>query len=117
MNDEQERLKRLRDRQLTDRDPLVKQKKFQSTSAQKAKRASGKKLSLAEEWRTIPNVIRSPLIGLLVGIIIVIILPMVWASQWAFWVGIGVTVLLIVIGAMTGNALDIRDRLRDSIKH
>lgn len=117
MNDEQERLKRIRDRQLADRDPLVKQKKFQSTSAQKAKRASGKKLSLGEEWRMIPNIIRSPLIGLLIGIVVIIVLPMVWVSQWAFWAGICVTVLLIVIGAMIGNALDIRDRLRDSIKH
>ena len=117
MNNEQDRLKRLRDRQLADRDPLVKQNKFQSASAQKAKRASGKKLSLTEEWRTIPNIIRSPLIGLLIGIGIVIVLPMVWVSPLAFWVGIGATVLLIVFGAMLGNALDIRDRLKDSLKH
>ena len=117
MNNEQERLKRLRDRQLADRDPLVKQKKFQSTSAQKARRASGKKLSLSEEWRLIPNVIRSPLIGLLVGIGIVIVLPMVWISEWAFWVGVGATVILIIFGLVVGNALDIRERLKDSIKH
>jgi len=65
----------------------------------------------------IPNVIRSPLMGLLVGVGIIIVLPMVWVSEWSFWVGVGATVLLIVIGAMIGNALDIRDRLRDSIKH
>jgi hypothetical protein len=117
MNNEQERLKRLRDRQLADRDPLVKQKKFQSTSAQKARRASGKKLSLLEEWRMIPNIIRSPLIGLLVGLVIIIVLPMVWVSQWAFWTGVGATVFLILIGLVTGNALDIRDRLKDSLKH
>jgi len=40
MDNEQERLKRLRDRQLADRDPLVKQKKFQSTSAQYSRRSS-----------------------------------------------------------------------------
>ena len=117
MDNEQERLKRLRERQLADRDPLVKQRKFQSTSAQKAKRASGKKLSLAEEWRTIPNIIRSPLIGLLIGVGVTIVLPMVWLSPWAFWVGIGVIVMLIVFGAMVGNALDIRERLKDSLKH
>lgn len=117
MNDEQERLKRLRDRQLADRDPLVKQKQFQSTSAQKARKASGKKISLREEWRTIPSVIRTPLIGLLIGLGVIVLLPTVWASPWAFWAGVGVTVALIVIGAMVGNALDIRDRLKDSLKH
>ena len=117
MNDELERLKRLRERQLADRDPLVKQNKFQSTSAQKARRASGKKISLGEEWRTIPNLYRSPLIGFFLGVGVTIVLPMFWKSTWAFWAGVGVTVLLIVLGAMLGNALDIRDRLKDSLKH
>jgi hypothetical protein len=117
MNDEQERLKRLRDRQLADRDPLVKQNQFQTTSAQKAKRASQKKFSLAEEWRVIPHVIREPLIALLVGLVLIIVLPNLWISPWAFWTAAGVTFLLCLIGAMVGNALDIRDRLRDSLKH
>jgi hypothetical protein len=117
MNDEQERLKRLRDRQLADRDPLVKQKHFQSTSAKKARKASGKKLSLKEEWRTIPNVIRTPFVGLLIGLGVIIFLPMVWDSPWAFWGGVIVTVLLISIGVMVGSALDIRERLKDSLKH
>lgn len=116
MNDEQDRLKRLRDRQLAERDPLVKQKNFQRTSAQNAKRASGKKLSLTEEWRTIPNVIRSPLIGFFLGAGATILLPMFWESTWAFWVGAGATVLLIAFGALLGNALDSRDRLKDSLK-
>ena len=117
MNNEQERLKRLRERQLADRDPLVKQKDFQRTSAGKARKAGGKKLSLGEEWRTIPNVYRSALIGFLIGVGVIIILPMLWNSSWAFWVGLGATVLLIVFGAVVGNALDIRERLKDSLKH
>jgi len=35
---ELERLKRLRERQLTDRDPLVKQRQFQRSSAQREKK-------------------------------------------------------------------------------
>lgn len=117
MSNEQERLKRLRERQLADRDPLVKQTNFQRASAGKARRASGKKLSLVEEWRMIPNVYRSALTGFIIGIVLIVVLPMVWASSWAFWAGAGATVLLIIIGAMIGNALDIRDRLKDSLKH
>ena len=117
MSNEQERLKRLRERQLTDRDPLVKQKQFQRSSAQKERKALSKRMSLAEEWRTIPHVYRSPLIGLLVGVAVTIILPMVWNSSWAFWVGVIVTVALIMFGVITGQALDVREKLKDSIKH
>ena len=117
MSNEQERLKRLRERQLTDRDPLVKQKQFQRTAAQKEHKARSKRTSLAEEWRMIPHVYRTPLISLLIGIAIIIVLPMIWNSSWAFWVGVIATVILIVIGVITGQAFDLRENLKDSIKH
>jgi hypothetical protein len=117
MSDEQERLKRLRERQLTDRDPLVKQRQFQRVAAQKEQRARAKKYSLGEAWRTIPHVYRSPIVGFLVGAGITFVLPMAWNSPWAFWVGVIATVGLIIFGLVTGQALDIRENLKDSIKH
>ncbi|MEW5938370.1 MAG: hypothetical protein AB1750_01800 [Chloroflexota bacterium] len=117
MSNEQERLRKLRERQLTDRDPLVKQRQFQRASAQKERKARAKGTSLGEEWRMIPHVYRSPLIGFLVGAGITIALILLWDSSWAFWVGVGATVLLIVFGLVTGQALDIRENLKDSIKH
>jgi Flp pilus assembly protein TadB len=117
MSKEQERLKRLRERQLTDRDPLVKQRDFQRTTAQKERKASKKRYTLGEAWRTIPNIYRSTFIGLILGLGVMFVLPMLWKSEWAFWVAVGVAVFAIFIGLLAGRAQDIRDELRDSIKH
>jgi hypothetical protein len=117
MSNEQERLKRLRERQLTDRDPLVKQRQFQHTTAQKERKARGKRYTFGEAWRTIPNIYRSPFIGLLVGAAVVFILPSLWKSEWAIWVALGATVFFILIGLVVGRAQDIRENLKDAIKH
>ena len=117
MSKEQERLKRLRERQLTDRDPLVKQREFQRTTAQKERKASKKRYTLGEAWRTIPHIYRSPFIGLVFGVGVMVVLPTLWDSEWAFWVAVGVTVFAIMLGLLTGRAQDIRDELRDAIKH
>lgn len=117
MSNEQDRLKRLRERQLTDRDPLVKQRQLQKTTAQKERKASKKRYSLGEAWRTIPHIYRSPFIGLVIGLAVMFILPILWISEWAFWAGLGVTVFAVMLGLMAGRAQDIRDELRDSIKH
>lgn len=117
MNREQDRLKQLRDRQLTDRDPLVKQRKFQQSSAQKEKRVRARGYSLREAWLTIPAIYRSPMIGLLLGLGVMFVLPYFWDSSWAFWVGLGAVFFFILIGILTGRAQDIRDNLKDAIKH
>jgi len=117
MSNEQERLKKLRERQLTDRDPLVKQKQFQKTTAQKERKARRKRYTLGEAWRTIPHVYRSPFIGLLLGLVAIIVIPALWNSSWAFWVGIGATVFFIFMGMFIGHAQDIRENLKDALKH
>lgn len=117
MSDEQERLKRLRDRQLVDRDPKIKQNQVQSTITQRERKARSKRYTLGEAWRTIPHIYRSPLIGFLIGVCITLLLPFVWNSSWAFWVGLIATVLLIIIGLVVGQALDVREDLKDFSKH
>lgn len=117
MNNEQERLKRLRERQLTDRDPLMKQKQFQRTSAQKERKVRSKHYTLGQAWRTIPNVYRSPFIALLLGLVVLFVLPLFWDSSWSFWVGLGVTVFFVLIGFLLGRAQDIREELKDAIRH
>jgi hypothetical protein len=116
-NNEQERIKRLRERQLTERDPLVKQRQFQRTTAQKERKARRKHYTLGEAWRTIPHVYRSPFIGLLLGVAAMVVIPAVWDSPWSFWIAAGMTVFFVFLGIVTGSAQDIRDNLRDSIKH
>jgi len=117
MSNEQDRLKRLRERQLTDRDPLVKQKQFQQTTAQKERKERGKRYTLGDAWRTIPNIYRSPFIGLLLGLVAMFAIPAVWDSPWAFWAAFGATVFFVFIGILMGRAQDIRENLKDSLKH
>lgn len=117
MNREQERLKRLREHQLTDRDPLVKQRQFQRTAAQKERKARSKRYTLRDAWQTIPFIYRSPVIGLLLGLIVLLVLPYFWVSPWAFWVGLGATFFFVMVGILTGRAQDLRDNLKDALKH
>ncbi len=112
---EAERLKRLRQRQLTDRDPLVKQRQFQHSSVIKEKRMR-KAFSLKEAWNDIPHIIKSPLYGLLIGVIVTAVLPSVWKSSYAVIAGTGATILFIIFGVIVGNTLDLRDEIRDQIK-
>jgi hypothetical protein len=114
---EQEQLRQLRERQLTDRDPLVKQRQFQHTAAQKERKALGKRYTLGEAWRTIPHIYRSPFIGLLLGLVILLILPSLWDSPWAFWAGLGATLFLVLVGVLTGRAQDVQENLKDALKH
>jgi hypothetical protein len=117
MSKEQERLKRLRESQLTDRDPLVKQRQFQRTSAQKERKARGKRYTLGQAWRTIPHIYRSPFIGLLLGLVVLLVLPSLWDSSWAFWVGLGATFFFVLVGFFTGRAEDSHDDMEDALKH
>jgi len=116
-NNEQDRLKRLRERQLTDRDPLVKQRQLQRTTAQRERKVARKHLTLGEVWGTLPNIYKSPFYGLLLGLLAMILLPILWVSPWAFWVALGATVFFVLLGALTGRAQDLRDELRDISKH
>ena len=114
-DNEQERLKRLRERQLADRDPLVKQRKHQQMYTAKARRMR-KSFKLSEAWADIPHIIRMPIYGLILGLAITFILPILWVSPYAFWAGLLAAVLLIVFGLIVGNALDIRDRIKENLK-
>jgi small-conductance mechanosensitive channel len=112
---ESERLKRLRQKQLADRDPLVKQRQFQRNSVIKEKRMR-KPFSFKKAWGDIPHSIRMPFYGLLIGVLVIVILPGFWQSPYAIFAGAGFTLLLIIFGFITGNSLDLRDNIRKHIK-
>jgi len=110
-NQEQERLKRLRDRQLSDRDPLVKQRNFQRTSAQKERRAR-KPYSLAKMWSDIPHVWKGCFYGIVLGTAVFIVLPVFWVSPWALPCSASTIVIFAILGIIFGRAFDARDEIR-----
>jgi uncharacterized membrane protein YraQ (UPF0718 family) len=115
-NQEQERLKRLREQQLQARDPMVKQRNIQRNISVKEKKLR-KKFSLIGAWRDFPKVVRMPILALLIGGAITIILPSLWDSPYATIAGAGVTVVMILFAVVLGNALDLRDEIKDHMKH
>jgi len=112
---EQARLRRLRERQIADRDPLVKQRKIQREISTKTKRMR-KPFKLSGAWKDFPHVIRTPIYGLLLGVIVFFALPKFWASPNAAWVAIIVTVLLVLFGFILGGSLDWRDSLKNDLR-
>jgi hypothetical protein len=112
---ETERLKKLRQKQLTDRDPLVKQRQFQRNSAIKEKRMR-KPFSLKKAWNDIPHIIKSPFYGLIAGVLVIVILPNFWQSPYAIFAGAGATIFFIIFGVITGSSLDLRDEIQDHVK-
>jgi hypothetical protein len=111
-----ERLKRLRDKQLNARDPLVKQRQFQHSSSVKEIRMrkpfSFKKAPVED----IPHIVKMPFYGLLLGIVVLVILPNLWISKWAVIVAAGLTLGFIIFGVVMGSSLDLRDDIRRHIK-
>ncbi len=114
-NQEQERLKRLREKQLQARDPLVKQRNFQHSSAVKEKRMR-KPFSMSKAWKDIPHIIKAPFYALILGVILVFVLPMLWDSPYAVIAAAGATLMFIIFGVVFGSSLDLRDEIKDHIK-
>ena len=112
---EQERLRQLRERQLADRDPHVKQRQFQRTSAQQARRAR-KPVTLAGMWREIPNTWKGFFYGALLGTLILIVLPLFWFTTWAIVIAVAAIVIFGLFGVVLGRALDTRDNINDLMR-
>ncbi len=110
-NDEVERLKRLRDRQLAARDPHNKQRKIQRTVTRKYR--ARKRVTFKELFGDIPHKWRGILYGFLGGLIAWIVLAVVFQEEWVDYVGILLIVVLTLFGFIFGVALDTRDNLRD----
>jgi len=108
---EEERLRRLRERQLSDRDPLVKQRRHQRTSAVRTRKAI-RSFSFGESLSAIPHIWKSAFIGLILGLAVVFLLPLVWDSPYALLIGILAAAICTIFGVITGNALDLRDDIK-----
>ncbi len=114
-NQEQERLKRLREKQLSARDPHVKQRQFQRTTAER-ERNRDRSYTLVDFWRDIPLVIRYALGGFLLAVVIVIFLPFFWESEWRSTVSLLIVVALTAFGGVVGNAVTTRENIKNLMR-
>lgn len=112
---ESERLKRLRERQLADRDPLVKQRNFQRSSSVKEKRMR-KPFSFSGAWKDIPCIIKYPLYSLPLGLALVFFLPSLWVSPYSTIAALAAAAIILIFALILGNSIDLRNEIKDNIK-
>ena len=116
VNDQElERLRRLRQSQLADRDPLVKQRQFQRSSAQREKRIK-KPYSLGKMWKDIPHAWKGFFYGLVLGTVVLLIVPMLWVSPWAIPCSAAAIVVFMIFGLAVGRAIDTRENIKDLMR-
>jgi hypothetical protein len=111
---EQERLMRLRERQLSVRDPQEKQRKFNQMASERERNRDDSE-SLGEMWATIPSVWKWGLFGLVVGLLLIAILPRYWVSPWATPVSIIAAIALLAVSIIIGRAIDLRDAIKKQL--
>lgn len=109
---ELERLKRLRERQLADRDPHVKDRQFQRMSAAREKKIGKQSYSLKRMWGDIPHVWKGLFYGLVLGTLVFIVLPFFWTSSWVFPCSLAAIIFFAIFGAVVGNAVDAREEIK-----
>lgn len=112
---ELERLKRLRERQLADRDPHIKQRQFQRISAQRERRYR-KPYSLGKMWQDIPHAWKGFFYGAVLGTTVLLVLPLFWVSAWAIPCSAGAIVLFSIFGVLLGRAIDSRENIKDLMR-
>lgn len=112
---EQERLRRLRDRQLATRDPLIKQRRLDRTISQRH-RSARQPLSLRRIWAEIPHWARGTMYGMLGGALVTAVLPLLWPSTWSVVIGLASVAVLAIVGFFFGRAADTRDEIKDLMR-
>jgi hypothetical protein len=102
-NDELERIKRIRERQLQDRDPRARDRVFHG---QLSSRRRGKKLTLQNvikdfqaKWTWMAG-------GAIIGIVLAVLLNLVLQATWAQYAGYFIVLFCIVLGRVFGAIRD-----------
>ena len=110
-----ERLKRIRDRQLSARDPGKKQRKIQQTITHKHRRAS-QPFSMGRMIAEVPKRWTGAFIGLVFGVIAVIVLPLIMDPTQGTVLGFGLMGFIALMGFLVGRARDAMDDITDLIR-
>jgi len=111
-NEELERLKRLRQKQLQARDPLAKQRKIERKVAAR-RRGTREKVTFKSMITDVPYRWRGAILGAVLGIVVSVVLPSLVDASWVEWIGLLAVLALALLGFMFGRAFDSRDELRD----
>lgn len=109
--DERERLRRLRDRQLQTRNPKKADARTMRYVAQRRGRRQ-KKITLADMVRELPHRWRGLFLGAIIGMFIWLVLTVLAEGAWVDPVGLACIAVVALLGFVMGQAFDARDELK-----
>lgn len=110
-NDEVDRLKRIRDRQLADRDPSGKRRGYTNTYSRQ--RSARQPLTLKSAVNTFSNKLKGLFMGIVLGVITWIVLSLLVTAPWVDWAGLAAILAFAGAGVLVGASFDWRDNLRN----
>jgi hypothetical protein len=109
---EVERIMRIRQQQLEGRDPHAKQRETDRRVAAR-RRKMRKQVSYLDIITDVPRKWQGIVLGLMFGVVIWIGLFLLVEASWVDMAGVAAMVVLAIVGFFFGQALDVRDELRD----
>ena len=105
-NDELERIKRIRDQQISQRDPRMRDKAFYGQISQ---RRRGRKLTFQSVIKDFQAKWLWMLLGGLIGAVVAVLFTWMIQAKWAEYIGYVIVFAGIVIGRLLGTVMDWRD--------
>ncbi len=110
-DNESDRLRRLRERQIQARDPQKKQRKIQGRVAgQYQKRRN---YTMADGVADLPHKWKGLIIGAIIGLLAAILISLLVTASWGIWLGLLAMIISPLLGFLFGMSFDWRDDLRD----
>ena len=108
---EKEQLAKLRDRQLSARNPRKSDERVMRKVAQRGRRRQ-RKVTFGEMVRELPHKWRGLFMGIIGGMLLWILFSYVGEGLWVDLTGVLAIVFLPMLGFVMGRAFDVRDELR-----
>jgi hypothetical protein len=112
--EEQERLRRLRDRQLGTRDPLAKQRRQDREIAQKQRRMR-ESFSFGRMWTDLPRRYRGALAGAIVGLGFLLVAPILVEGTWGLLIGVVAFPFAALVGFAIGRYEDTMEEIKKDL--
>lgn len=109
---DRERLRRLRDRQLADRDPGATRKEFQRRSLERDRR-SFRPLTWKDTLAGFSPTGKAVFLAIVLGLMSTLLITSLWKSPWAWGGSIILDLFILVASLSIGQAIDSRNKMKD----
>ena len=113
---EVERLRRLREKQLRARDPSLKEKKMHKEIATKYSRKKRAEKPVQDAWQGLAKMWKGLFLGGAIGVFGMILVPIFVKGQAGLILGVACIPMLMALGVVFGAAFDWRDDMRRHMK-